>query len=154
MAAEDDVLVEIERSVRDDSAWNDALGRILEEMSADSGTIHVLGDDGVLHLKAASAGIPQVVLDTIKDVPVGKGMAGLAVERRQPVNACNIQIDATGDVRPGARATGLQGSVVVPLMRGEDAVGALGVANRRERTFTEAEEKRLVEIGRVLARYR
>jgi L-methionine (R)-S-oxide reductase len=154
MAPEDDVLVEIERSVRDDSAWNDALGRILLEMSADSGTIHVLGDDGVLHLKAASAGIPQVVLDTIKDVPVGKGMAGLAVERRQPVNACNIQTDATGDVRPGARATGLQGSVVVPLMRGEDAVGALGVANRRERTFTEAEEKRLVEIGRVLARYR
>ena len=154
MAAEDDVLAEIERSVRDDSAWNDALGRILEEMSADSGTIHVLGDDGVLHLKAASAGIPQVVLDTIKDVPVGKGMAGLAVERRQPVNACNIQTDATGDVRPGARATGLQGSVVVPLLRGEAAVGALGVANRRERTFTEAEEKRLVEIGRVLARYR
>lgn len=154
MAPEDDVLVEIERAVRDGSAWDDVLDRILDEMSADSGTIHVLGDDGVLHLRAASAGIPQVVLDTIKDVPVGKGMAGLAVERRQPVNACNIQTDATGDVRPGARATGLQGSVVVPLMRGEDAVGALGVANRRERTFTDAEEKRLVEIGRVLARYR
>lgn len=154
MATEDDVLVEIERAVRDGGAWNDALDRILDEMSADSGTIHVLGDDGVLHLKAASAGIPQVVLDTIKDVPVGKGMAGLAVERKQPVNACNIQTDASGDVRPGARATGLQGSVVVPLMRGEDAVGALGVANRRERTFTGAEEQRLVEIGRVLARYR
>ena len=154
MAPEDDVLAEIERAMGDSNAWNDALDRILEEMSADSGTIHVLGDDGVLHLKAASAGIPQVVLDTIKDVPVGKGMAGLAVERKQPVNACNIQTDATGDVRPGARATGLQGSVVVPLMRGEDAVGALGVANRRERTFTDAEEKRLVEIGRVLARYR
>jgi L-methionine (R)-S-oxide reductase len=154
MAADDGFLVEIERTVRDGVAWNDALGRILEEMSADSGTIHVLGEDGVLHLKAASAGIPQVVLDTIKDVPVGKGMAGLAVERRQPVNACNIQTDATGDVRPGARATGLQGSVVVPMLRGDDAVGALGVANRRERTFTVAEEKRLVEIGRVLARYR
>jgi L-methionine (R)-S-oxide reductase len=154
MAPEDEVLAEIERAMGDSNAWNDALDRILEELSADSGTIHVLGDDGVLHLKAASTGIPQIVLDTIRDVPVGKGMAGLAVERKQPVNACNIQTDATGDVRPGARATGLQGSVVVPLMRGEDAVGALGVANRRERTFTDAEEKRLVEIGRVLARYR
>jgi signal transduction protein with GAF and PtsI domain len=154
MAPEDDFLVEIERAVRDGVAWNETLGRILEEMCADSGTIHLLGDDGVLHLKAASAGIPQVVLDTIKDVPVGKGMAGLAVERKQPVNACNIQTDASGDVRPGARATGLQGSVVVPILRGEDAVGALGVANRRERTFTGAEEKLLLEIGRVLARYR
>jgi signal transduction protein with GAF and PtsI domain len=154
MAPEDNFMVEIERSVRAGLAWNDTLARILEEMSADSGTIHLLGDDGVLHLKAASAGIPQVVLDTIKDVPVGKGMAGLAVERKQPVNACNIQTDASGDVRPGARATGLQGSVVVPLLHGEDAIGALGVATRRERTFTDAEEQWLLEIGRVLARYR
>ena len=135
-------------------AWSDTLSRILTHMSADSGTIHFLGNDGVLHLKAASKGIPQVVLDTIKDVPVGKGMAGLAVERKQPVNACNIQTDASGDVRPGARATGLQGSVVVPILSGEDAVGALGVATRRERTFTDAEEQILLEIGRVLARYR
>ena len=152
--APDNFIVEIERSARDGLRWNDTLARILEEMSADSGTIHLLGDDGVLHLKAASAGIPQVVLDTIRDVPVGKGMAGLAVERKQPVNACNIQTDASGDVRPGARATGLQGSVVVPLLCDDDAVGALGVATRRERTFTGEEEQLLLQIGRVLARYR
>ncbi len=154
MAADNGFLDEIERTVGDGLTWSDTLARILEELSADSGTIHLLGDDGVLHLKAASAGIPQVVLDTIKDVPVGKGMAGLAVERKQPVNACNIQTDVSGDVRPGARATGLQGSVVVPLLRGEDAIGALGVATRRERTFTGEEEQLLLEIGRVLARYR
>jgi GAF domain-containing protein len=154
MAPDNGFLDEIERTVGDGLTWSETLARILEEMSADSGTIHLLGDDGVLHLKAASAGIPQVVLDTIKDVPVGKGMAGLAVERKQPVNACNIQTDASGDVRPGARATGLQGSIVVPLLRGEDAIGALGVATLRERTFTGDEEQLLLEIGRVLARYR
>jgi L-methionine (R)-S-oxide reductase len=78
-------------------------------------------------------------------------MAGLAVERKQPVNACNIQTDTSGDVRPGARATGLQGSVVVPILKDDVAVGALGVANRRERTFTVAEEALLLEIGRALA---
>jgi L-methionine (R)-S-oxide reductase len=152
MAPDSNFLAEIDRSVRAGIEWNDALGRILAEFAADSGTIHLLGDDGVLHLRAASAGIPQVVLDTIKDVPVGKGMAGLAVERRQPVNACNIQTDGSGDVRPGARATGLQGSIVVPILRGDDAIGALGVANRSERTFTDAEAERLLDVGRVLAR--
>ena len=152
MEPDSNFLQEIDRSVRTGIEWNDALGRILTEFAADSGTIHLLGDDGVLHLRAASAGIPQVVLDTIKDVPVGKGMAGLAVERRQPVNACNIQTDASGDVRPGARATGLQGSIVVPILRGDDAIGALGVANRGERTFTDAEAERLLDVGRVLAR--
>jgi len=148
----DTFLADIERAVSNGVEWNEALTRILTRFAADSGTIHVLGDDGVLHLKAASAGIPPVVLETIKDVPVGKGMAGLAVERRQPVNACNIQTDASGDVRPGARATGLQGSIVVPMLRGDAAIGALGVATRHERTFTDEETELLVEIGRVLGR--
>jgi GAF domain-containing protein len=131
--------------------WSRALTQVLEDFGADSGTIHLLGTDGVLHLAAASAGIPPVVIETVRDVPVGKGMAGLAVERRQPVNACNIQTDATGDVRPGARATGLQGSIVVPMMNGETAVGALGIANHRERVFSDEEMERLLDVGRLLA---
>jgi L-methionine (R)-S-oxide reductase len=145
-------LNEIEQSVEAGHGWQELLALVLTRLRADSGTIHLLGDDGALHLTAASAGIPQVVLDRVTVVPVGKGMAGLAVERKRPVNACNLQTDTTGDVRPGARATGLQGSVVVPIMRGDDAIGALGVATRHERTFTVAEEELLIDIGRILAR--
>ena len=142
--------------MRDGVAWNDALARILDAARAPTaGRFICLGDDGVLHLKAASAGIPQVVLDTVKEVPVGKGMAGLAVERKQPVNACNIQTDTSGDVRPGARATGLQGSVVVPMLRGDDGGRRAG---RRESPRADVHgrgrELLLVEIGRVLARAR
>jgi GAF domain-containing protein len=151
MPAEHGFLAEIDASVKAGRGWDDSLARILTEFHADSGTIHLLGRDGLLHLKAASAGIPQVVLDTVREVPVGKGMAGLAVERKQPVNACNIQTDVSGDVRPGARATGLQGSIVVPILRGDDAIGALGIANRHERTFTDDEAAFLLEVGRVLA---
>jgi GAF domain-containing protein len=132
-------------------AWTEALGRILQHFAAESGTIHTLGGDGALHLTAASAGIPEFVLDTVRTVPVGKGMAGLAVERCQPVTACNIQTDTTGDVRPGAKATGLQGSIVVPILRDGRAVGALGIANRQERTFTDDETALLLRIGRSLA---
>ena len=46
-------------------------------------------------------------------------------------------------MRPGARQTGLRGAIVVPILRGEEAVGALGVANQQERTFR-AEETRLL----------
>lgn len=132
---------------------DEALSQILERFAADSGTIHLLGEDGALHLRAASRGIPPVVIDTVRRVPIGKGMAGLAVERKEPVNACNIQTDTSGDVRPGAKATGLQGSVVVPILRGEAAVGALGIANRHERTFTDAEIELLLRAGRTLARF-
>jgi L-methionine (R)-S-oxide reductase len=152
MPADPGLPAELERALASGDGWNDALATILEWFRADSGTIHLLGADGVLHLKAASAGIPKFVLDTVREVPVGKGMAGLAVERKEPVNSCNIQTDTTGDVRPGARATGLQGSIVVPILRGDAAIGALGIANHRQRTFTDDEAATLVDVGRVLAR--
>ena len=149
MTGDEELIIQLRSAASED----EALAWILQHFAADSGTIHLLGADGVLHLRAASAGIPAVVLDTVRRVRVGKGMAGLAVERRQPVSACNIQTDSTGDVRPGAKATGLQGSIVVPILHGDDAIGALGVANQHERTFTDEETELLLEAGRTLARF-
>lgn len=118
---------------------------------ADTGTIHLLEADGVLHLKAASAGIPEPVLKAVQRVPVGKGMAGLAVERKEPVSVCNLQTDASGNARPGAKATGMEGALVVPILLGENAVGAFGIANRAARTFTAEETAELLDIGRAVA---
>ena len=131
--------------------YEDALASIVSHFGADSGTIHLLGDDGLLHLEAATPGLPEAVLATIRTIPVGKGMAGLAVERGRPVDACNIQTDDSGDVRPGARATGLAGAIVVPIFRSDRVIGALGIANRTERTFSVAEIEDLMDAGRALA---
>ena len=127
------------------------LAEIVHHLGADSGTVHFLGADGLLHLEAATPGLPEPVLRAITTIPVGKGMAGLAVARGRPVDACNIQTDATGDVRAGARATGLGGAIVVPMYRGEAVVGALGVGTREERTFSEQEQAWLIGAGRALA---
>ncbi|MGH9660886.1 MAG: GAF domain-containing protein [Bryobacteraceae bacterium] len=129
----------------------EALRLTIAHFGADSGTVHLLEADGLLHLRAASEGIPEAVLDLVRTVPVGKGMAGLAVERRAPVGACNIQTDSSGDVRPGARATGMEGAIVAPILRGAEAVGALGIASRSPRTFTAEETALLIEAGRRLA---
>ena len=126
------------------------LGRTIEHFGADTGTIHRLGKDGLLHLEATGGGIPDAVMERIQTIPVGKGMAGLAVERATPVTACNIQTDTTGDVRPGAKATGLEGAICVPILKGDQAVGALGIANHAERTFTDEETALLLDIGRAV----
>jgi signal transduction protein with GAF and PtsI domain len=125
------------------------LQSILAELKADSGTVHATGADGALHLRAA-IGIPEPVLAIVKLVPVGKGMAGLAAERKCAVNSCNIQQDTTGDVRPGARATGLAGSVAVPVLSADGRVlGVVGVATRAERTFTADDEQAIAARGRA-----
>jgi L-methionine (R)-S-oxide reductase len=132
------------------SVADEAVGRIVRDFGADSGTLHLLGDDGLLHLKGICGHFPPPVLDLIRTIPVGKGMAGLAVERGQPVDACNIQTDTSGDVRPGAKATGMEGAIVVPVFDGERVVGALGVANRGERIFSDEEKRALIAAGRAL----
>ena len=145
--------LEVQRLILADD-WNGALEAVIRHMNADSGTIHLVESDGHLHLKAASAAIPPAVLERVRVVPVGKGMAGLAVERREPVTVCNIQTDTSGDVRPGAKLTGMEGAIALPMFRGAEIAGVLGVANRGERTFTEAEQELLLEVGREMAETR
>jgi L-methionine (R)-S-oxide reductase len=123
----------------------------MEHFRADTGTIHLLESDGLLHLKAASAGIPAAVLEAVRLVPIGKGMAGLAVQRKEPVSVCNLQTDASGAARPGAKATGMEGALVVPLLLGDEAAGALGIANRAPRAFTPEETALLTGVGRAIA---
>jgi len=77
-------------------------------------------------------------------------MAGLAFERGEAITACNIQTDTSGNVRPGARATGIEGALVVPIFSGAKVVGALGIGNRAARTFTEEETALLIEAGRAI----
>lgn len=123
------------------------LQSLLAALRADSGTVHALGADGALHLRCA-IGIPEPVRAIVAVVPVGKGMAGLAAERGCAVNSCNIQQDTTGDVRPGARATGLAGSVAVPVLAADGSVlGVVGVATRAERTFTADDEQTIASRG-------
>ncbi len=148
MSGDRDAFLEaIETAMDGPTPYERALALTLEYFRADSGTIHTRAGQQ-LELAAASPGIPDVVLAQITTIPIGKGMAGVAAEREEPVDACNLQTDSTGDVRPGARATGLQGSICVPVFREEQVVGTLGIANRTEREFTPEETQLLLEAGR------
>lgn len=131
------------------------LGWALERTSTISGTVHLMQADGLLHL-AASRNIPDELLPIMSKIPVGKGMAGLAAERRAPVTTCDLQTDTSGDARPGAKTTGLRGTVAVPMLFGKEADtadirGVLGVGHVHEHEFTEEERALLLEAGRRLA---
>ncbi len=122
----------------------DALERIMRRYPADTGTIHRL--DGDVLVLEAEIGLPPPVVDIVRRVPIGKGMAGLAAERNAPVSSCNIQVDTTGDVRPGARQTGVNGAIVVPIRAADGTVrGTLGIGVHREYEYPEDEVARLME---------
>jgi L-methionine (R)-S-oxide reductase len=45
----------------------------------------------------------------------------------------------------------MEGAIVVPVFDGARVIGALGIANRGERTFDDAEKAALIAAGRALA---
>ena len=133
-------------------SFETVLQLVLERFRADLGMIHRLNvGDGHLELVATSAGIPEPVLGASRRIPLGKGIAGEAARSKKPVSLCNLQTDASGVARPGAKATGAQGSLCVPVFLGDDVVGTLGLGVRGEREFTAEETEELLAIGRELA---
>jgi len=129
-----------------------ALERLIHAFGAQTGTIHWIGDDGLLHLAACVGQFPPPVMDAIRVIPLGKGLAGLAAERGTCVTVCNLQTDDSGQARPAARATGMEGAITAPCVASDGRViGVIGVASVAARTFTDAEQAALLEHGRSLA---
>src|SRR4029453_4102816 len=125
------------------------LEEIIRQFEADTGSIHMV-ENGVLVLKA-HVGLPPQVVQIVSLVPIGKGMAGLAAQRNEPVSSCNIQTDTTGDVRPGAKATGVNGAIVVPIRESHGrARGALGIGVHRDYQYTDDETSRLLQLAAQL----
>jgi signal transduction protein with GAF and PtsI domain len=122
----------------------------LGHFGCQTGTVHVLRD-GVLRL-AAQANIPPQLLAIIDTVPIGKGIAGLAAERREPVSLCNLQTDTSGQARPSAKQTGMEGSVAVPMLVNGQLCGVLGIAKATAHDWSDAEKAELLEIASELGR--
>ena len=127
------------------------LDDLLQHFECSAGTIHLLGKSGFLEL-VAQRGLPEIVVAKIAMIPIGKGMAGIAAERRQPVQVCNLQTDTSGVVRPGARDTKMEGSVAAPMITADGALkGTLGVAKPVSYEFTPAECDLLMNVGGLIA---
>lgn len=130
-----------------DARWTDLLAAVLAHFDCPVGTVHLLDPaDGQLHL-AAQRGLPPVVLDKVVTIPIGKGMAGIAAQRREPVQVCNLQTDQSGVVRPGARETRMEGSLAVPMLDGAALRGVLGIAKPFAYDFTAAETALLLAVA-------
>lgn len=128
-----------------------ALELILADFHSETGTIHVLdAEKQLLHL-SAQKGLPPQMLDIIKTIPVGKGIAGQTAAQNKPVTICNLQTDTSGVAKPGARQTGVGGALCVPIHKDGVIVGTLGIGTMRQHEYTPEETKRLQEAANTIA---
>ena len=134
----------------DAATW---LAGVLADFSCQTGTLHRA--DGEFLDLVAHIGIPEMLLPKISRIPFGKGIAGAAAERREPVELCNLQQDLGGVARPDARQTQVSGSLAVPVFSpdGERVLGTLGIGMMAPHEFTEDEKARLAGVAAEVGRH-
>ena len=136
-----------------DADWKSILEEILTEFDCQTGTIHRSTADGGMLELVSQIGVPEALWDRISLIPLGKGIAGAAAERREAVKLCNLQQDLGGVAKPDARQTGVSGSLAVPIFAhdGGPVVGTLGIGKFSAYDFSPDEEARLAAHARELA---
>lgn len=125
------------------------LRRIGAHFGAVSGTVHRLRGDGMLEL-VASFGVPDVLLPAVSVIPIGKGIAGAAAQRREPVTICNLQSDTSGVAKPAAKFTGVEGALAVPIIDDGHLLGVIGVGKAAAYTYSAEECALLTRLGQRL----
>jgi signal transduction protein with GAF and PtsI domain len=98
----------------------------------------------------AAVGLPPPVLEKTRVIPFGKGMAGICAERKAPVSVCNLQTDASGVVRPGAKDTKVAGALVVPILTDGRVLGTLGVGKPDDYEYPPGEVQLLERCAETL----
>jgi L-methionine (R)-S-oxide reductase len=127
-----------------------ALRTIAESFAAVTATLHRADpDEKMLHL-VTQVGLPERLVPITARIPYGKGMAGLCAERAEPITVCNLQTDASGVAKPGAKLTGVEGAISVPIFApgGSELTGTFGIGKPGEHTYTEDEQRVLGECAR------
>jgi hypothetical protein len=119
-----------------DESMNRWLRDLLGRHGAIAGTVHVVRGDA-LEITAAHNILPKVQEVTAK-IPLGKGMAGLAWQQDKPISTCKLKEDATGAVKPGARAVDGKAAIALPVHEASGVVRAVvGLAWADERDLPE-----------------
>jgi L-methionine (R)-S-oxide reductase len=126
---------------------------MLAQFRSETGTVHLLDDEKQTLFLAAQVGLPPQMLEVVKTIPVGKGIAGQVIAQNKPVSICNLQTDSSGVVKPGAKQTGVGGALCVPLRDGDKTVGTIGIGTIRTHEYTPDETRELEEVGRLIGRF-
>ncbi len=127
--------------------WQKVLNETIDHFNCSTGTLHFLKPNTTLLELKAQKGIPDFLIPKVSEIPIGKGMAGIAAERMEPVEMCNLQTDDSGVARPAAKETKVEGSLAAPLIYQEKLYGTIGIAKPVSYDFTENEMNSLMLIG-------
>jgi L-methionine (R)-S-oxide reductase len=127
------------------------LESLLTRLGGVAGTVHEQrGED--LYLTAAH-NIPPPVVAIVAQVPHGKGMAGIAQVKKEPVQTCNLKTDDSGTIKPGAKAVDAKAAIALPVLdAGGEVRAVIGLAWDSEGEIGQEQEQSMMKLAEGLPR--
>ncbi len=152
-----DLLQQVDSQLREHGtgphSFEVVLDLLLAHFECALGTVHKLDNSTGLLTMVAHRNMPQALMNRVSVIPIGKGMAGLAAERREAVQVCNLQTDDSGTAKPAAKITGMEGSISFPMIHKGTVVGTMGVAKPTVAEYPEEDVSLLLKVGEIAARH-
>lgn len=116
-----------------------------------AGTVHRVVAADLMELDAA-INIPPPLQQATQRIPVGKGMAGIAMAEDRCVSTCNLKADNSGAVQPGAKAVAAGAAVAIPVHDAGGKVRAVvGIAWPDARDLGDAELRDIQRAAEALS---
>jgi signal transduction protein with GAF and PtsI domain len=136
--------------------WHAVLVQVLENFACVTGTLHRTDPSTGLLMLVTQHGIPPhvlpMLLPKIDNIPFGKGIAGCAAQRKEPVQLCNLQEDLGGVAKPDAQKTNVQGALAVPIVGSDGKViGVLGIGKMQPYEFNDSEVSDLNKVAALIS---
>ena len=136
--------------------WHAVLVQVLENFACVTGTLHRTDPSTGLLMLVTQHGIPPhvlpMLLPKIDNIPFGKGIAGCAAQRKEPVQLCNLQEDLGGVAKPEAQKTNVQGALAVPIVgRDGKVIGVLGIGKMQPYEFNDSEVADLNAVAALIS---
>jgi two-component system, sensor histidine kinase and response regulator len=129
---------------------NLALDLVLEAMTVPAGIIY-LRDQAADELRvAATRGLSAAYAAGVDRVKVGEGRLGGVAATGRPQYLEDVQT-ISHIVRPVVRREGIRSVLIVPLTTGDGVIGAIYVARREVRPYSDDETEFLVAVGQQVA---
>ncbi len=145
-----ETLFEIDRVVSQsldlDQIFREALAKTVQVTSSDMGAIYLLEDDGKKLKMKTSIGHSDDFVRRVSELMAGDGVAGRAVQNKKPI-ITDIDHYPSRDLLPYLKKEGIAVLVGTPLMVKGKVVGAMNLANRKHRHFTNEDIELLASIG-------
>lgn len=122
------------------------LDKVLQIMNIETGWIYLLDDRRQVLKVAYSYGIPNEVVQSIKELQIGEGIAGRVVENGEPIIIENASEDPR-ILSLAFKRQGIRSFASIPLFSRTRLIGVMNIGSFGERTISPDDERLLITIG-------